>query len=198
MSSHSIATAPDRRSAPLVRMAWLLAIGGVILSSVPIAYAQRFYKWTDDRGVVHFSDVPPANVTGVEQRDLRPPPKSAPAVEEGGGSAAPETTPKSATPGATSFEGPSRVIILSRQMPRTGPSGVHLIGEVKNVGGEEAKGVGVTITAVDATQGTPCLHEEAGVSPSTLRSGQTGNFDIDIESPCLYGDPPVDVVPDWE
>ena len=75
---------------------------------------------------------------------------------------------------------------------------MHVIGEVKNVGGADAQRVAVTITAVDSTQGTPCLNEEAAVTPSTLHAGESGNFDVDVDSPCLFGEPHVDVAPVWD
>lgn len=176
---------------------WLILMACVVTGVNRRAHGQTFYKWTDDRGIVHFSDTQPANVSGVETRKLPVPqaPKAAPGEEEG---EVAETPAADSTPASEGSSGPARVILLSRQVPRTSPSAAHLTGEVKNVGGSDARAVGVTVTAVDATQGTPCLHEEAAVTPSTLRPGETGNFDVDLDSPCLYGDPPIDVVPDWD
>ena len=93
--------------------------------------------------------------------------------------------------------GPARVIVVSHQSIRNGPRAAHIIGEVKNVGGADAEAVGVTLSAIDATQGTPCLNEQMPVSPSTLAPGKTGNFDVDIDNPCLSGDTPVDVTAIW-
>lgn len=159
--------------------------------------AQTIYKWTDDRGVVHFSDSPPADTKGIEERQLPAVPltKSEPA-EPG---EKPETGEAEAmtTPGAAPSD-PARVILVSRKTPRTGPSAMHIIGEVKNVGGADARGVSVAISAVDSTQGTPCLQEEAAVMPSTLHAGETGNFDVDLDSPCLYGTPNLDIKPVWD
>jgi hypothetical protein len=70
---------------------------------------------------------------------------------------------------------------------------VHVSGEVKNVGGEDARSVAVIISAVDATAGTPCLREEVNVAPSSLRPGETGNFAADLDDPCLSGGTPVDI-----
>jgi hypothetical protein len=90
------------------------------------------------------------------------------------------------------------VILVSRQLPRTGRSSVHILGEVKNVGGAVAQRVGVTISSVDITAGTPCLSEEARVTPSTLHPGESGKFDVDVDSPCLLGNPQIDVAPVWD
>ena len=46
---------------------------------------------------------------------------------------------------------------------------------------------------LDVSAGTPCLHEELNVAPSSLRPGETGNFDADIDDPCLSGGTPVDI-----
>src|SRR5207245_370273 len=99
--------------------------------------------------------------------------------------------------------GPARVVVASHQSPRTGPSAMHVIGEVKNVGGADAARVTVTVNAVDRSQGKSCLQQEAEVLPSTLRAGETGNFELDLDSPCLYvdqlhGDPSVDVQAHWD
>jgi hypothetical protein len=164
--------------------AWLALAGCILVGWCGIAAGQTFYKWTDDHGTVHFSDSPPANTKDVEERTLPPPPVAV--APEGGA-----TPTDSKTPGAG--EGPARVVLVSRRVPRTGPSAVHATGEVKNVGGEDARGVSVVVSAVDATSGTPCLHEQVSVSPSTLRPGESGNFDADIDDPCLAGGTAVDI-----
>lgn len=178
----------------------LLLAGCALVAWHAGASAQTFYKWTDDGGVVHFSDAPPLNVRGVEERNLRTEPAVKAGIQPAEGStdtAAKEGDAKDAA-AANTAEGPARVILTSRQNPRTGPSAMHIIGAVKNVGGAEARRVSVTISAVDTTQGTPCLNEAAPVSPSTLRPGQTGNFDVDVDNPCLSGDTNVDLAPVWD
>jgi Domain of unknown function (DUF4124) len=167
-----------------VRASWLTVAACGFVCWYGVASAQTFYKWSDDKGTVHFSDVPPVDAKNVEERNLPAPPAQANPEEE---------TEKLAdkTPGAS--EGPARVVLVSRHAPRTGPTAVHVSGEVKNVGGADATGVSVTVTAVDITAGTPCLHEEVGVTPSTLRPGETGNFDTEIDNPCLAGGTPVDI-----
>jgi uncharacterized protein DUF4124 len=174
---------------------WLLVTGVIAWGS--LANAQTYFKWTDDKGVVHFSDAPPADSKGVEERHLPAPPAVAPPKEVAVGRAS-EASANEGAPTDQPPTGPARVIVTSRQAPHTGPSAVHVIGEVKNVGGADARRVAVTISAVDVTQGTPCLKEEASVEPSTLHPGDKGNFDVDVDSPCLFGDPNVDVAPVWD
>jgi hypothetical protein len=157
-----------------------------------MAAAQTFYKWTDDQGIVHFADMPPPKGEHVEERHLPVPPTEAPAAAE----AAPATGAEAQAP--IPAESPARVILVSQQAPRTGPSSMHIIGEVKNVGGKDAQRVAVTVSSVDSTAGTPCLSEEAAVTPSTLRPGESGRFDIDVDNPCLSGEPQVDIAPVWD
>lgn len=51
------------RSTPLL----LTLIAGLVLTSP--ALAERFYRWTDDKGVTHFSQSPPPE--GVEAKEVR-------------------------------------------------------------------------------------------------------------------------------
>jgi hypothetical protein len=166
------------------RARWIF-VGLALAGWSGIARAQTFYKWTDDNGTVHFSDVPPANTKNVEERSLPP----APAAAQDGGEKSESSEAK--VPGVS--EGPARVVLVAQHVPRTGPSAVHVSGKVKNVGGADARSVLVTVKAVDSTAGTPCLQEDVGVTPSTLRPGETGDFDADIDNPCLSGDTPVDI-----
>ena len=159
----------------------LILVGLALACSSRTAGAQTFYKWTDQNGTVHFSDVPPSDTKNVEERSLPP----APAAPQEAESA------EVKTPGAP--EGPARVVLLSQHVPRTGPSAVHVSGTVKNIGGADARSVLVTVKAVDSTAGTPCLQEDVDVTPATLRPGETGDFDADIDNPCLAGGTPVDL-----
>lgn len=168
-------------------------LAGVLLGC-SIASAQTFYKWTDEKGVVHFSDVPPPETKGVEERRLPVPPAAEPARSESDAAA---STQAAANP-SQGLTGPARIIIVSQNTPRTGPSALHISGQVRNVGGAAARSVAVTISATDDTQGNPCLNEQAPVEPPTLHPGETGNFDVDLDSPCLYGKPGLDVAPVWE
>lgn len=145
---------------------------------------------------MHFADLPPPKGEHVEERHLSVPPAVRAQVPEAPAEAAAATDGETQSP--TPGKGPARVILISRQLPRTGPTSMHIIGEVKNVGGTNAQRVAVTISSVDSTAGTPCLSEEAAVTPSTLHSGEKGRFDVDVDSPCLSGQPPVDIAPVWD
>ena len=178
---------------------WVCLLSSVLVGWCSLAAAQTVYKWTDEDGVVHFSDSPPPQMEGVELKTL--PAGGAKAQRDAGTEPAaapvPDQTPKA------KGEGPARVTVVSQESPRTGPSALHILGEVKNVGGADAQRVIVTISAIDRSQGTPCLRQEAEVAPSTLHPGESGNFEIDLDSPCLYadqlyGDPSIDIAPDWD
>jgi hypothetical protein len=160
-----------------------------------MAAAQTYYKWTDDQGIVHFADMPPPKGEHVEERHLPVPPAvEAQEPQAPAEAAATDAEAQAPIPG----KGPARVVLVSRKLPRTGPSSMHITGEVKNVGGADAQRVAVTISSVDSTAGTPCLSEEAAVTPSTLRPDESGRFDVDVDSPCLSGQPQVVVAPVWD
>lgn len=177
---------------------WVRLLGCVLAAWWSVAAAQTVYKWTDEEGVVHFSDSPPSQIMeGVETRTL--PAGGGNPVRNAGTepAAAPDATPKA------DGQGPARVTVVSQETPRTGPSAMRILGEVKNVGGADAQRVIVTVSAIDRSQGTPCLRQEAEVAPSTLHPGESGNFEVDLDSPCLYadqlyGDPSIDIAPDWD
>lgn len=164
-----------------VRIRWVLA-GCALLCWQGRAGAQTVYKWTDEQGTVHFADSPPVNTKNVEERNL-PPPPAAPANEQ--------ATPAAGK--AAGAEGPARIVLIAKHAPRIGPTAVHVSGEVKNIGGADASDVSVTVTAVDSTAGTPCLHQEVSVTPSTLGPGETGSFDAEIDDPCLAGGTPLSI-----
>ena len=184
---------------------WLVAssaVGALITWSVP-TFAQTFYKWTDDHGVVHFSDSPPSRVPNVEERTLRVAPviaKPAGELDDTGAATGDQAKATDAAGGAGNPvpQGPAKVVMVTSKKPRTGPSSMHITGEVKNVGGQDAQRVSVSVVALDMTQGTPCLEQEADVNPGTLQPGQTGNFDLDINDACLFGESNVDLKPLWE
>ncbi len=178
-------------------------VGWTLAGWCTIATAQQtVYKWTDEAGVVHFSDQPPPKTTNVEERHLPAPPAAKQpgesAESDTGAGAGGAAEAEGSTPKSTHEEGPARVIVVSHEAPRVGPSALHVIGKVQNVGGANAGRVAVTISALDNTQATPCLNEEAPVTPSTLRPGESGNFDVDVDSPCLVGEPSVDVTAVWD
>jgi hypothetical protein len=158
--------------------------------------AQTVYKWTDEHGVIHFADSPPPDARKVEERHL----PGAPASNASDDTPTEPRTPRSDAltrhdPGAPA---PAQVILASRKTPSTGPSSVHVQGEVRNVGGSDAARVAVTISATDSNDGSSCLQEEIAVSPPTLRPGETGSFDTDFDKPCLLGQPKIDIAPVWD
>jgi len=170
--------------------------GGAAALWCAAALAQTVYKWTDEHGVIHFADTPPSGGRKVEERHLPGPPAS----QANDDAPAEMRTPRSDAltrrePGAP---GPAQVILASRKTPRTGPSSLHIQGEVRNVGGSDAARVAVTVAAVDSNDGSSCVQEEIGVNPPTLRPGETGSFDTNIDKPCLLGQPTIDIAPVWD
>ncbi len=175
-----------------LKRSWWWVSAWTVVAWCALAPAQTYYKWTDEQGIVHFADMPPAQGK-AEERHL----PAAPAVKSHEADTAPAAA-AAETPLVVPEAGPARVIVVSRQLPRTGPTSMHMLGEVKNVGGAEARRVAVSITAADITAGTPCLNEEAAVTPPSLRPGESGHFDVDVDSPCLAGRANVDVTPVWD
>lgn len=178
------------------RKSWLRAAACGVVAWCSVATSQMVYKWTDEHGVIHFADTPPSEVRKVEERHLPGPP---PAKPEDDAPAEPRTPRTDAlirrTPGA---QPRAQVILASRKTPQTGPSALHITGEVRNVGGSDAQRVAVAIAAVDGNDGSSCLKEEIAVSPATLRPGETGRFDTDIDNPCLLNQPKIDIAPVWD
>lgn len=174
----------------------LVLLAGLSIAAGP-AFSQTYYKWTDEQGVVHLSDQPPAAAKGVQERLLEPP--SVPrAPEPEGGDAAPDGQPAAeAKPVAPAATGPARVILEGYQAPRTGPASMDVSGTVKNVGGAAAEDVVVILTANDAAQGNPCLDTEVAVSPSPLPAGEVGSFEKLLDDPCLSGDAKLEVNLRW-
>jgi hypothetical protein len=182
----------------VLRSGWIPLVFCLGVTVCRPAGGQTYYKWTDEQGIVHFSDQVPADgKQRIEERRLvAPAPRDAePGVTSAAadGSAQPGSAPE-----AADRSGPARVVLVEHQTPRSGPSSMHIIGKVKNVGGEAAQQVAVSISALDPSQGNPCLQAETTVSPSSLPPGETGNFESDVDSPCLFGDTNVDVVPTWQ
>lgn len=190
---------------PALRQRWVprgIACGLAALVLAAPAAAQTVYRWTDDRGVVHFSDMPPPNAAGVEERTLSAQPvvrgagEPTPAADQGSAAdtADAPTRPAAGPPPA----GPARVVVMTRDTPRTGPSALRITGQVRNAGAETARNVSVEVTVVDETQGTVCLRTVADVDPPTLAGGETGTFDLALDDPCLFGTPNLDIEPQWD
>jgi len=176
------------------RLGWLLVTGCLAAGWATAAAGQTYFKWTDSQGVVHFSDAPPSGAKGVEKLNLPaapiPPAAAKPAPVAAGTTGMPAGAPEGAAPAA-------RVVLTSRNAPRTGPSALQVSGEVKNVGGGSARDVLVTVVVLDASSGYECLRQELPVTPSTLGGGEAGTFDAALDSPCLLGQPKLDLTPVW-
>lgn len=168
----------------LSALSLVLLLGG-------FATAQTVYKWTDDQGVVHFSDNPPPRGQQFEKQDISPPPPP-PTAERGSGAST------SGTASEEKFEGPARVILTQNDSFPRGGTSRHLIGVVKNVGGAPAARVRITAHITDP-EGRECDSEDIDVAPPTLEPGASGNFDTTIDSPCFAdGGGSVDAAPTWE
>lgn len=190
--------------ATVTRRRWTTSLCVLSLLAAQSAFGQTYYKWTDNRGIVHFSDAPPSNVKGVEERVVNAPP----IVRQSGDATPPDGSAESGqppSPGAAAGgpseappTGPARVVLLSRETPRISPSSVRIMGRVRNLGAESASNVTVGITVVDETQGTVCMQEQADVNPGTLTGGKGGTFDITLDNPCLYGAANLNIEPQWQ
>jgi uncharacterized protein DUF4124 len=190
-----------------------LAVAGVAAAVLgwlapSAANAQKFYRWTDARGVVHFSDSsPPAGTENVETRDLpvEPAARGEAAPEGESAEAPPEAaagTPASGTPGAVGtpsakLTGDARVRVTDQKQNRDGDSSYTFTGSVKNAGGKTAENVVVVITVTEPNQGAECVNEEVSVHPSNLKPGEQGKYSVHIENPCFFGPIDAQVKPDW-
>ena len=169
----------------------LVLITGLLAACCLTSQAQTVYKWTDERGVIHFADEAPPNVH-AEKRDLPPVPDRQRDSDEV------KATEESAEKNTPAGKRPARVVVVSHKVAHSSPTVAHVSGKVENAGGAEAAGVGVTLSVLDATQGNPCLDQQAEVNPSTLPPGESGDFEVDLDSPCLAGNSTVHVKPLWK
>jgi len=71
-------------------------------------------------------------------------------------------------------------------------------GVVKNVGGTEARNVVVHLSVTEIQQGAECVRTDIEVKPSDLPPGVSGDFTLEIENPCFYGDVSLKLEPDWD
>lgn len=168
--------------------------GVVALCAATAGGAGEIYRWTDEHGVVHFADVPPPNVrTETHQMPDRPPPATVAATPPAG-------TPAAAgTPGARAADkGPARVVITRHDDEPLGDARHGVSGTVENTGGETARDVAIAVHVVSPAQGDDCLREELDVSPSTLKPGEKGTFDAELDHPCFRGETNVTLEPRWE
>ncbi len=185
---------PERpgSGAVLTPMAALWLVLAVTGRGAPLAHADVVYQWTDQRGVVHFSDVPPEAAPNVRQRELPAPPPAPTAA------ATPASTPGGTAAGPTGAAEPARVVLAAQQTSRVAPDAVRVVGTVRNEGDAPARAVTVALSANDVGQNNPCLERRLAVQPEELAPHESGTFDAVVESPCLFGDPPVQLQPTWE
>jgi Domain of unknown function (DUF4124) len=173
----------------------LVAGAGTIAAQTVDKDVQTVYRWTDAGGVVHFADTPPLG-TQAEERHL-----AVPSTEQ---ATQPEPMPEASLeqPSAALSEvppgSPARVLVLSRKTTRRGASALQVVGEVENFGGADATDLSVAVTANEPDKARPCLRQQFKVSPSTLHPGERGRFTADVDHPCLYGNPAIDVAPAWK
>lgn len=167
-----------------------------------VATGDTVYRWVDEGGVVHFADSPPTGKQEYEERVIGPAPitrretdtNAAPAGTTGDTATAGETTSAKAE---TQASGPARVILTSQSALARGADARHLVGIVKNVGGETALRVRITAHVADRN-GNECQNEDVDVVPSELEPGETGNFDTTLSSPCFVDGGSVDAEARWD
>ena len=158
--------------------------------------AQAVYKWTDERGVVHFSDMAPPQ--GDYKLLQLPPPEvreEAPPASVEGENAAP---PAAAAEPEPKKSGPASLKITEQKEEPVGESTHQYRGTVKNVGGATATGVAVSIKVTDSNQGAECVDEQIEVRPSELAAGETGTYAVEFTNPCYFGPTSASLQPEWE
>ncbi len=195
----------------LSRRAGAVALLAALWLVASAARGQTVYRWTDERGVVHFSDSPPPAGTEVQVQNM-PAVPAAPTSDGGSPDDAPapglEATPAAAAAGAAAEggataqpgrekKGPAQLEVRDEQV-RAQDGGVReFSGAVKNVGGTTARDVVVVISVTEPVQGASCVREEVDVQPSVLKPGEVGSYSIELENPCFFGAINTEVTPDW-
>lgn len=203
---------PDRRSAltrrvtalasPLMAMirkttaACAALVALLVLVGGPLG-AETVYRWTDARGVVHFSDMPPPGTIRSQAQTLPDVP-----VPIGQQPAEPAAAEPAAPPLAPAGEdkapsGPARVVLTEQQADAVGPAVKSFHGKVTNKGGAEARDVFIALVVREPVQGDECLREEIDVTPSSLAPGAEGTFEAEFETPCFHGETTADLRASW-
>lgn len=178
-----------------MRVAAVAGLGLLMLGGVT-ARAGEIHRWVDENGVVHFADVPPPNVqTTTRNMPNRP---TAAATEPASG-ATPAPSAPGGTPGTpAASKGPAQVVIATQDSESLGGSRHAISGTVENRGGEAARDVVVHVQVISPAQGDDCLSDEIDVSPSTLKPGEKGEFDTELDHPCFRGETQVSLRVQWE
>jgi len=170
-----------------------------------LAQTETIYRWTDDRGVVHFGHLPPAG-QNAEERHMRKRPT--PKVEEAEEKKTDEDDEKSASPANDDDAKPdeeseqeqssSSVILDNDETALVGGAVQRFTGRVKNLGNAIARDVAVDIlVAADNRVGDECLRYRAAVTPAVLAPGASGTYAVEIENPCFAGGTRADVQARW-
>ncbi len=167
------------------------ALATTVLFAAHAIGAATLYRWTDEKGTVHFADAPPPNVRQFKAETLPDaPPTPVPPPEAG---PAGEAKPA----GAEAAEGPARVVLTDQQAEAVGAAVQSFSGKVKNEGGAEAHDVSVAIVVAEPTQGDECLRNRIDVAPSDLPPGAEGTFEAQFSNPCFYGPTQADLRVEW-
>jgi hypothetical protein len=173
------------------RKKWLsvtIALG--LLASA--AVQAQIYRWTDERGVVHFAQAPPPSATGVVLWSARAPvarpPAAAVPVPPGDGGTRPSPPPLSAR---------ARVELLRHKTSRLNAKLQDFSGAVKNSGDRTATDVAVIVSVRDDQTTGNCFETRIPVTPSRLAPGEEGTFSGQHTDPCFFGDIHVDMQPRW-
>jgi hypothetical protein len=162
------------------------------------AEGQTLYRWTDERGVVHFADVPPPRGYTVTAESL---PGTAPARPQAAAKQVAGDQPVAGEPADADKKQPQRpprVIITEHEEVDSGEAAQSFTGAVKNEGGSEARGVVIAIRVTEPTQGDECLVGEIEVTPSTLAPGDKGTYAADFNSPCFHGPTTAELNARWD
>jgi hypothetical protein len=176
--------------------AGLALVFGCLLGVLGEARAQAVYKWTDERGVVHFSDTAPPKgeyrLMQLPPPEVREEPPDAPVEEANAAPPAAEAKPE------PKRSGPASLKITEQKEEPVGESTHQYRGKVKNVGGTTASEVVVSIKVTDSNQGAECVNEQIEVRPSQLAAGETGTYAVEFTNPCYFGPTSASLQPEWE
>lgn len=182
------------------RVAAVVVVGVLALASV--SNAGDVYRWTDEQGTLHISDIPPPAGYHVQTQSLpKHQPRATPAAAAAA-VAAGEPTTAGGTPGATPAgtpvaAKPADVVITKQDSQSQGGSQHGVSGTVENKGGTTARDVAVNVHVVSAAQGDECLDEEISVV-SSLAPGEKAEFSADFNNPCFHGPTQVDLRAQWQ
>jgi len=171
------------------------ALAVSVLAVVSRGGAADVYRWTDERGIVHFSDVPPPQAGKFTTESLPDAPPRAAASQGNAapvGGAAAGTATAEATPNER-----ANVVLESHDAVAVGPATQAFRGKVKNQGGSAAKDVAIAIVVSEPIQGAECLREVIDVEPSTLGPGDEGSFEAQFDNPCFHGPTTADLRAEW-